>query len=99
MQYGSIGWAVGALLGYASALKGQKRVIAGIGDGSFQVTAQVLLLPSLGNCVQQCYNVHCTVDVHMCAVSCLPCLLILAHFSCHVLLGTLSSASAELLGF
>ncbi|KAJ7294355.1 hypothetical protein O6H91_20G032800 [Diphasiastrum complanatum] len=39
MQYGSIGWAVGALLGYAQAAK-DKRVIACIGDGSFQVTAQ-----------------------------------------------------------
>ena len=41
MQFGSIGWSVGATLGYAQALKGQKRVIASIGDGSFQVTAQV----------------------------------------------------------
>lgn len=40
MQYGSIGWAVGALLGYALALDRQKRVIALIGDGSFQLTAQ-----------------------------------------------------------
>lgn len=40
MQFGSIGWSVGALLGYAQALKGKKRVIASIGDGSFQVTAQ-----------------------------------------------------------
>ncbi|WOK95834.1 pyruvate decarboxylase 1 [Canna indica] len=39
MQYGSIGWSVGALLGYAQAAK-DKRVIACIGDGSFQVTAQ-----------------------------------------------------------
>ncbi|KAI3988966.1 hypothetical protein MKX01_016537 [Papaver californicum] len=39
MQYGSIGWSVGATLGYAQAAKG-KRVIACIGDGSFQVTAQ-----------------------------------------------------------
>ncbi|KAG1346418.1 pyruvate decarboxylase 1 [Cocos nucifera] len=39
MQYGSIGWAVGATLGYAQAAK-DKRVIACIGDGSFQVTAQ-----------------------------------------------------------
>ncbi|KAJ7556072.1 hypothetical protein O6H91_05G067500 [Diphasiastrum complanatum] len=38
MQYGSIGWAVGALLGYAQAT--EKRVIACIGDGSFQVTVQ-----------------------------------------------------------
>ena len=40
-QYGSIGWSVGATLGSALALKGQKRVIACIGDGSFQVTATV----------------------------------------------------------
>ncbi|CAA6669308.1 unnamed protein product [Spirodela intermedia] len=39
MQYGSIGWSVGATLGYAQAAK-NKRVIAFIGDGSFQVTAQ-----------------------------------------------------------
>lgn len=40
MQYGSIGWAVGALLGYAIGLGQQKRTIALIGDGSFQLTAQ-----------------------------------------------------------
>ncbi|XP_078447633.1 pyruvate decarboxylase 1-like [Wolffia australiana] len=39
MQYGSIGWSVGATLGYAQAAK-DKRVIACIGDGSFQVTCQ-----------------------------------------------------------
>ncbi|CAL5430274.1 unnamed protein product [Camellia sinensis] len=39
MQYGSIGWAVGATLGYAQAAQ-NKQVIASIGDGSFQVTAQ-----------------------------------------------------------
>lgn len=39
MQYGSIGWSVGATLGYAQAAQ-NKRVIACIGDGSFQVTAQ-----------------------------------------------------------
>jgi len=39
MQYGSIGWSVGATLGYAQATP-DKRVIACIGDGSFQVTAQ-----------------------------------------------------------
>lgn len=36
MQYGSIGWSVGATLGYAQAVP-EKRVIACIGDGSFQV--------------------------------------------------------------
>ncbi|KAJ4970967.1 hypothetical protein NE237_004066 [Protea cynaroides] len=39
MQYGSIGWSVGATLGYAQAAE-DKRVIASIGDGSFQVTGQ-----------------------------------------------------------
>ncbi|KAL3622756.1 Pyruvate decarboxylase 3 [Castilleja foliolosa] len=39
MQYGSIGWSVGATLGYAQAVP-KKRVFACIGDGSFQVTAQ-----------------------------------------------------------
>ncbi|EPS58298.1 pyruvate decarboxylase, partial [Genlisea aurea] len=39
MQYGSIGWSVGATLGYAQAVP-EKRVISCIGDGSFQVTAQ-----------------------------------------------------------
>ena len=40
MQYGSIGWSVGAVLGYAVAAKADSRVIALIGDGSFQMTAQ-----------------------------------------------------------
>ncbi|XP_023004099.1 pyruvate decarboxylase 1-like [Cucurbita maxima] len=39
MQYGSVGWSVSATLGYAQANK-DKRIIACIGDGSFQVTAQ-----------------------------------------------------------
>ncbi|KAM0897237.1 hypothetical protein ACQ4PT_022685 [Festuca glaucescens] len=39
MQYGSIGWSVGAFLGYAQGAN-DKRVIACIGDGSFEVTAQ-----------------------------------------------------------
>lgn len=40
MQYGSIGWSVGATLGYAVATQHKNRVIALIGDGSFQMTAQ-----------------------------------------------------------
>ena len=53
MQYGSIGWSVGAVLGYAMATAGpmneqgerqvekqKTRVIGMIGDGSFQLTAQ-----------------------------------------------------------
>lgn len=41
MQYGSIGWSVGAVLGMAAALNEEKRrVLALIGDGSFQMTAQ-----------------------------------------------------------
>jgi pyruvate decarboxylase len=42
MQYGSIGWSVGATLGAQVALNNKKRVIALIGDGSFQMTAQEL---------------------------------------------------------
>lgn len=38
MQYGSIGWSVGATLGYAAG--SSRRVISLIGDGSFQMTAQ-----------------------------------------------------------
>ncbi len=41
MQYGSIGWSVGATLGYCLA-RPDKRVIALIGDGSFQMTAQAV---------------------------------------------------------
>lgn len=40
MQYGSIGWSVGATLGYTVGLGENWRVIALIGDGSFQLTAQ-----------------------------------------------------------
>jgi len=40
MQYGSIGWSVGAALGYALGSKEKKKVIALIGDGSFQMSAQ-----------------------------------------------------------
>ncbi|MGQ3892142.1 thiamine pyrophosphate-binding protein [Legionella sp. CNM-4043-24] len=40
MQYGSIGWSVGALLGMQAALGDKKRVVALIGDGSFQMSAQ-----------------------------------------------------------
>lgn len=39
MQYGSIGWSVGATMGYALG-KPDYRVLAFIGDGSFQLTAQ-----------------------------------------------------------
>lgn len=42
MQYGSIGWSVGALLGMQAALHQKKRVIGLIGDGSFQMGAQEL---------------------------------------------------------
>lgn len=39
MQYGSIGWSVGATLGLALGAE-SSRVIAAIGDGSFQLSAQ-----------------------------------------------------------
>jgi pyruvate decarboxylase len=40
MQWGSIGWAVGAAFGYAMGLEPDRRLVAVIGDGSFQLTAQ-----------------------------------------------------------
>ena len=43
MQYGSIGWSVGATLGYAQAVP-EKRVIAFIGDGSFQVNLSIFVV-------------------------------------------------------
>jgi TPP-dependent 2-oxoacid decarboxylase len=42
MQYGSIGWSVGATFGAAIGSKPGRRVISLIGDGSFQLTAQEL---------------------------------------------------------
>lgn len=42
MQYGSIGWSVGATLGFALGAP-ERRMLSLIGDGSFQVTAQVCL--------------------------------------------------------
>ncbi len=41
MQYGSIGWSVGAVLG-SSLGASDRRVVGLIGDGSFQLTAQAL---------------------------------------------------------
>jgi TPP-dependent 2-oxoacid decarboxylase len=49
MQYGSIGWSVGALLGYAQGAN-NKRVIACIGDGSFQVRFHCLIKLSFALC-------------------------------------------------
>ncbi|MDX1432157.1 MAG: thiamine pyrophosphate-binding protein [Gammaproteobacteria bacterium] len=40
MQYGSIGWSVGATLGYSLGASDGRSVVALIGDGSFQLTAQ-----------------------------------------------------------
>jgi pyruvate decarboxylase len=40
MQYGSIGWATGATLGVSLAGGAERRTVALIGDGSFQLTAQ-----------------------------------------------------------
>jgi TPP-dependent 2-oxoacid decarboxylase len=40
MQWGSIGWAVPAAFGYSVGLEPDRRLVAAIGDGSFQLTAQ-----------------------------------------------------------
>lgn len=42
MQYGSIGWAAGAITGYAEATKSKNRVLAVVGDGALQMTIQAL---------------------------------------------------------
>eukprot|EP01041_Mallomonas_annulata_P000847 gene847-1648_t len=42
MQYGSIGWSVGAVLGLAVDLPKNRQLLALIGDGSFQLTCQEL---------------------------------------------------------
>ena len=42
MQYGSIGWSVGACLGCAVGSKPKgKRLLLFVGDGCFQIGAQV----------------------------------------------------------
>src|ERR1700751_4176021 len=40
MQWGSIGWSVPAAFGYSLGLESGRRLVAAIGDGSFQLTAQ-----------------------------------------------------------
>jgi pyruvate decarboxylase/indolepyruvate decarboxylase len=40
MQWGSLGWACPASFGYAMGLEADRRLVAVIGDGSFQLTAQ-----------------------------------------------------------
>jgi pyruvate decarboxylase len=40
MQWASLGWAVPAAFGYAVGLEPDRRLVAVIGDGSFQMTAQ-----------------------------------------------------------
>src|ERR1700756_1581856 len=40
MQWGSIGWSVPASFGYAKGLESDRRLVAVVGDGSFQLTAQ-----------------------------------------------------------
>jgi pyruvate decarboxylase len=40
MQWGSLGWACPASLGYATGLEAGRRLVSVIGDGSFQLTAQ-----------------------------------------------------------
>ena len=40
MQYGSIGWSVGAAMGYAANKSNKRKIITLVGDGAFQLTAQ-----------------------------------------------------------
>lgn len=58
MQYGSIGWSVGATLGYAQAVP-EKRVLAFIGDGSFQVKNNLSFCKSVLYLAKTCIF-HCS---------------------------------------
>ena len=42
MQWGSIGWAVPASFGYAMGLEPDRRLVSVIGDGSFQLSPDLL---------------------------------------------------------
>ncbi|KAJ4978705.1 hypothetical protein NE237_009485 [Protea cynaroides] len=56
MQYRSIGWSVGATLGYAQAAK-DKRVIACIGDGSFKINWNyTALVDAIHNGEEKCWT-------------------------------------------
>jgi pyruvate decarboxylase/indolepyruvate decarboxylase len=54
MQWGSIGWSVAATYGYALGLEPGRRIVAMIGDGSFQLTAQ-----EVANMIR--YGLHPTI--------------------------------------
>ena len=60
LQYGSIGWSVGATLGFALG-RPHTRMLSLIGDGSFQVTAQACPLYLLPCCAVICCAVLCCV--------------------------------------
>ncbi|KAJ8503818.1 hypothetical protein OPV22_004704 [Ensete ventricosum] len=63
MQCGSIGWSGGATLGYAQAVKGSKRVIAFIGDGSFQVRHEEELKEEIETAVGSKQACLCFIEV------------------------------------
>mmetsp|Transcript_109828 Transcript_109828/g.215281 ORF Transcript_109828/g.215281 Transcript_109828/m.215281 type:complete len:175 (+) Transcript_109828:1-525(+) len=68
MQYGSIGWSVGATLGMAAGLQGKKRVITLVGDGSFQMTAQevsTMLRFGMNNIIFLVNNDGYTIEVEI----------------------------------
>ncbi|KAK6943471.1 Thiamine pyrophosphate enzyme, C-terminal TPP-binding [Dillenia turbinata] len=61
MQYGSIGWSVGAALGYAQAAK-DRRVIACIGDGSFQVFYEEELIEAIETATEAKKDCLCFIE-------------------------------------
>ncbi|XP_071714246.1 pyruvate decarboxylase 2-like [Rutidosis leptorrhynchoides] len=62
MLYASIGWSVGATLGYAKAAT-NKKVILCIGDGSFQVTVQDVSTMMPKSIIFSFTNIFCKEDL------------------------------------
>lgn len=66
-QYASIGWSVGASLGLAAATQAAgRRVVAVIGDGAFQMTAQVR---SIHTETTSSNETECRVLCHCCVAA------------------------------
>ena len=70
LQYGSIGWSVGATLGFALG-RPTTRMLSLIGDGSFQVTAQACsLYPSYLKSIAKVWPVLLFAALHRPTLPC-----------------------------
>lgn len=71
LQYGAIGWSVGATMGFALGAP-ERRMLSLIGDGSFQIAAQVFSCTLL-SVLWQGSNMWLGWSVHLDVHSCLLC--------------------------